>query len=141
MIIFYSCIIVLVFGIIDAFVFKGLKQWESKRLSDLQAQEEELVRRYKKMVQETQTLKSQAESAHQSVPKDQGQPAPDKESPKQPSQTNIAMQLLQRSLITRQQLQKAKQYQKSIGRGKPIEEILVLLGSLDQDTLDEFLAS
>jgi threonine aldolase len=94
------------------------------------------------MVKETQKLKAAAETRKiesSSAP----EPPKSREEKKvsAPSQTNITMQLLQKALITRDQLKKAKQYQKSMGTGKSIEEILVLLGSLSQESLDEFMQS
>ncbi len=141
MFIIYSCLIVLFFGIIDAFIFKSIRMWESRKLEEIRQRDDQLAVSYRNMVKETQKLKAKAEAIKMQQPAS----APDQptEQPKAaaPSQTNIAMQLLQKALITREQLKKAKQYQKSMSTGKPIEEILVLLGSLDQETLDEFLQS
>lgn len=142
MLIVYICLIVLSFGIIDAFIFKSIRAWESSRLKNIQEKEDQLTITYNDMVKETQKLKAAAETMKiesSSAP----EPPKSREEKKvsAPSQTNITMQLLQKALITRDQLKKAKQYQKSMGTGKSIEEILVLLGSLSQESLDEFMQS
>jgi hypothetical protein len=48
---------------------------------------------------------------------------------------------VQQGLVSSKQLDKAKKYQKSTATGKPLEEILVLLGSLEQESLNDFLRS
>jgi hypothetical protein len=144
MLIVYICLIVLSFGIIDALIFKSIRAWESSRLKNIQKREDQLAIAYKDMVKETQKLKTKAEelriqrsatSEPQKPPKETKAPTPKK--PK----TNIAIELLKKAVITREQLEKAQKYKKSMGTDKPLEEILVLLGSLEQETLNEFMQS
>ncbi len=137
MLIFYACLIVLVCAVFDAILFKAIRLWETRKLEEIRQREERLNLSYKELVKETQKLKAEAESLR--LAQAASEPEEPSIAPPPPTQNrkiNIPLQLLQKGIISREQLQKAKQYQKSMGTGKPIEEILILLGSLDQEALD-----
>ncbi|GAU07863.1 hypothetical protein [Desulfoplanes formicivorans] len=141
MFILYSCLIVLAFGIVDAIIFKYIQTWESRSLAKIRNKDDQLTKTYQAMVKETQQIKAKAEALR--LERQANEQVPSSKAPRaiaQPRQ-NIALQLVQQGLVSGKQLNKAKQYQKSTATGKPLEEILVLLGSLEQETLDEFLRS
>jgi hypothetical protein len=145
MLIVYSCLIILFFGIIDAFIFKSIRVWEASRLKNIQQREHQLTVAYKNKVKETQKLKARAEelriecSAASKLQKSHEKnkiPAP---APRQGA--NIALQLLKQGAVTREQLQKAQKYKQLMNNDKPLEEILVILGALKQETLDKLMQS
>lgn len=141
MFIFYSCLIVLIFAIVDAIIFKYIQTWESRSLARIRTKENQLTKTYQDMVKKTQQVKAQAEAFKlQHVAKEQAPPSKAPKAAVLPPQ-DIALQLVQQGLVSSKQLDKAKKYQKSTATGKPLEEILVLLGSLEQESLNDFLRS
>ncbi|PIE69034.1 MAG: hypothetical protein CSA21_04430 [Deltaproteobacteria bacterium] len=142
MIILYISLILLLFGVIDAFLLRYIRQWESRKLKELQQQDTALDLAYKNMVKETQQLKAKVESIQHQHAASHDKPSEEPKERSLPSpQIDIVTQLVQHGAITQEQVNKARQYQKGIDPSRSIEEILIFLGSLDQKTLEKYTRS
>ena len=137
MIILSICAILFCVLVIDAFIVKFIQQKEADKLLSIQHEYNQLQTAYKKKISLLQKLRTQEKSlqaAKQKAP--QTQPGTQQTETPETYTTGVAVKLLEQGIITPEQFKKAQKYQQGTGTGKPIEEILVLLGAADQKTID-----
>lgn len=142
MIILSICAILFIVVVIDAVIIKLIRQKEAGKILGIQQEYNQLQIEYKKKITLLQKLKTLEQTLQAKVTEKQKTPAtrPDSQHSEKPNtqDVDVAGKLLEQGIITQEQFKKALKYRQGTGTGRPLEEILVLLGAVDQRTINAF---